>query len=101
MNPFKVLNINRHASNKEIIHAAALGMRDKKHSVKELAQAQKMLLDPVSRACQEFLYFVDLKDTKSRLLQKITENSIHFEGPGKSDSSQLKRLSNFEKDHAH
>ncbi len=101
MNPFTVLNVNRYASNKEIIHAAALGMRNKKHSAKELAQAQKMLLDPVSRACQEFLHFADLKDSKARLFQKITENSIHFEGPGKSDNSQLKRLNNFEQDHEH
>jgi hypothetical protein len=101
MNPFKVLNINKHASSREIIQAAALSMRDKKYSVKEIAQAQKMLLDPVSRACQEFLHFIDLSDTKSGLIQKIKENSEYFDKSGKSDNSQLRRLSIFEKDHGH
>jgi hypothetical protein len=104
MNPFKVLNINRHVLNKEIIQAAALGMREKKYSAREIAQAQKMLLDPVTRACQEFLYFVDLTDAKERLVQRINENQEALEGPEDleiSDGSQLRCLTLFEKNHDH
>ena len=60
MNPFKILNIDRNSSKKEIIHAVALAMREKQYSGIELAKAQKMLLDPVSRTCQEFLHFPDI-----------------------------------------
>ncbi len=100
MNPFKLLNINRHALNKEIIQAAALGMREKKYSAREIAQAQKMLLDPVTRACQEFLYFVDLTDAKERLVQRINENQEALEDHEDleiSDGSQLRCLTLFEK----
>jgi len=103
MNPFKVLNINRHAVNKDIIQAAALGMREKKYSAREIAQAQKMLLDPVTRACQEFLYFVDLTDAKERLVQRIIENQEASEDSKDPedleilDGSQLRCLTLFEK----
>ncbi|HGY11967.1 MAG: hypothetical protein DRH34_08060 [Deltaproteobacteria bacterium] len=97
MNPFAVLSIKKEASNKEIIHAAALGMRSRQYSAKEIAQAQKMLLDPVSRACQEFLHFIDLSDTKERLIQKITEKSEYPDTPETSDCPQLQCLNVFEK----
>jgi hypothetical protein len=99
MNPFKVLNIDRHASNKEIIKAAALGMRDKKHSAKQIAQAQKMLFDPVSRGCQEFLHLIDLTDAKERLLQKIIREAGAVDKPVTSACPQLERLTIFEKNH--
>lgn len=103
MNPFKILNINRHALNKKIIQAAALGMREKKYSAREIAQAQKMLLDPVTRACQEFLYFIDLTDAKKRLVQRIDENLEASEDPENQgnleiqNGSQLRCLTLFEK----
>jgi len=97
MNPFKILNIKRDASNKEIICAAAIAMRDRQYSAKEIAQAQKMLLDPVSRACHEFLHFIDLADTKKNLIQKITEKSKYLCRLEKSDFNQLKYLTIFEK----
>ena len=99
MNPFKVLNINRYASNREIILAVALGMREKKYSVKELAKAQKMLLDPVSRACQEFLHFIDLADAKAKLIREIIEKTEILDNPETSDPPQLKCLTIFEKNH--
>ncbi|RLB92454.1 MAG: hypothetical protein DRH26_06215 [Deltaproteobacteria bacterium] len=97
MNPFKILNIKRDASNKEIICAAAIAMRDRQYSAKEIAQAQKMLLDPVSRACHEFLHFIDLADTKKNLIQKITEKSKYLCRLETSDFNQLKYLTIFEK----
>lgn len=99
MNPFTVLNIERHASNKEIIQAATQGLRDKKYSAKELAQAQKILLDPVSRACQAFLYFPDLDDLKERIFLQIKEETLKHPHP--SDPAQLTCLRLFEKDHEH
>ncbi|WP_457554173.1 hypothetical protein [Desulfobacula sp.] len=101
MNPFEVLSIKKDASKKEIIRAAALCMRSRQYSAKEIAQAQKMLLDPVSRACQEFLYYIDLSDTKERLIQKITEKSDCLEVSETSSCSQLSCLNIFEKNYDH
>lgn len=67
MNPYAVLGIDKDASNRDIITAAALQMRQKKFSAKEIAQAQKLLLEPVSRACQEFLHCIDFNGIKERL----------------------------------
>ena len=64
MNPFNILNIGAGASQKEIIQAVALAMRERKYSAKELADAQKMLLDPASRAAQEFIHCIDLSSSK-------------------------------------
>lgn len=76
-------------------------MREKKYSAKEIAQAQKMLLDPVSRACQEFLYFVDLARTKERLLQQVIESPEGLEDLEISDGAQLKYLTVFDKNYDH
>jgi len=97
MNPFKILSIKKDASSKEIIRAAAMAMRDRQYSAKEIAQAQKLLLDPVSRACHEFLHFIDLSNTKERLIQKINEKSKYLGRPETSDCHQLKYLTIFEK----
>lgn len=76
MNPFNVLDLkNASVSNREIIQAAALGLREKKYSATEVARAQKLLLDPVSRSCQEFLWFIDLTDPKKKVMEKIVEIS--------------------------
>ncbi len=89
MNPFKVLAIGSNASKKEIIQASARAMREKKYSGRELAQAQKMLLDPVSRAAQEFLHCLDIAPLKDRLSIKRPE------GLDRMDITKLSRLSFF------
>ena len=60
MNPYKILNIDHRASKHEIISAAALALRERKYSGREIAEAQKELLDPVSKAAHDFLQFMDL-----------------------------------------
>ncbi len=42
-------------------------MREKKYDVREVAAAQKELIDPISGAAQEFLQFIDLKSLRGRL----------------------------------
>ena len=73
MNPYAVLGIDKDASNKEIIQAAALGMRQRRHDAKTIAQAQKKLLDPVSRACWTFIHFFDFEDAQKRLERELDE----------------------------
>lgn len=74
MNPFKMLNIDPDASKQEIIRAVALGMRERKYSAHELAQAQKLLLDPVSASVQTFLHCIDLDPLKAQVEVKRPDN---------------------------
>lgn len=73
MNSYAVLGIDKDASNKDIIQATALAMRQRRHDARTIAQAQKKLLDPVSRACQAFIYFFDFEDAKKRLGLELDE----------------------------
>ena len=92
MNPFKILNIGAGASKKEIIQAVALAMQQKKYSGRELALAQKMLLDPVSGAAQAFLHCIDIGPLKERLAVKKPA------GLDRPDLSGLSRLSIFDRE---
>lgn len=71
MNPFTILGVTRKASHKEIIQAVGQAMRSRQYSAQTIARAQKMLLDPESRACQAFLHFIDLQDIKNGLMQEM------------------------------
>jgi hypothetical protein len=61
MNPFKIIDVDAGASPKDIIQAVTRAMREKTHPGRELAMAQQLLLDPVTRAAQEILHVLDLK----------------------------------------
>ena len=87
MNPYKILDIDRFSDRKAIMQAAALALRERKFSAREVAMAQKELLDPVSRAAHNFLQFIDL-----RPLRKPAPPH----GCGTPDISSLKRLSIFD-----
>lgn len=67
MNPYKILNVGADATPKEIIQAMGRAMRAKSYSGHTLAQAQKMLLDPITGAAQRFLHCVDLSGVKQSL----------------------------------
>ncbi len=78
-----MLGIGKDASSKEIIQAAAFEMRQRRHDAKTIALAQKMLLDPISRACMEFLYRINFEDARKRLcgeLDKILDDYENTEG---------------------
>ncbi len=61
MNPYKILNIGAEAEKKDVVGAAALALRERRYTAKEIAMAQRALLDPVSSVAHRFLQFVDLK----------------------------------------
>ena len=92
MNPFKILNIGPDASKKEIIQAVARAMREKKIDGWQIAQAQKMLIEPASRATQAFLYCLDVNPIKDRIVVKKPD------GLGRPDISGLSRLSIFDEE---
>ena len=87
MNPYKILNIAAASEKKDIVQAAALALRERRFSAKEIAMAQRELLDPVSGAAHRFLQFVDLDP----FLKAVT-----FERPEAPPLSHLKRLKIFD-----
>lgn len=89
MNPYKILDIDRSADKKAIIQAAALALRERRFSAKEVAIAQKELLDSVSKAAHDFLQFIDLLQLK----RPIPPN-----GSRTPEISKLKRLSIFDEE---
>ena len=86
MNPYKILNIDSGVEKRDIVQAAAHALRDRHHSARKVAMAQRELLDPVSCAAHQFLHFVDLQP----FMKTVTLE--HPEAPRLSD---LKRLSIF------
>ena len=54
MNPHDLLEVPRGAGKAEILKAAAKALRERKHSAKDIAIAQKALLDPVKAAAEQF-----------------------------------------------
>ena len=90
MNPYKILNVDADVTQKEIIQAVTRAMREKKYTGRELAQAQKMLLDPISAAAQEFLHCVNW----SALRQPLARMDA-FES-NREDISGLTHLSIFD-----
>ncbi|MGX9728269.1 MAG: hypothetical protein ACTFAK_13425 [Candidatus Electronema sp. VV] len=60
MNPFKILNIGPEAEAQEVMRAAALALREKRHSAREIAEARQLLMDPALRPVLAFLHCNDL-----------------------------------------
>ncbi|EFK10295.1 conserved hypothetical protein [delta proteobacterium NaphS2] len=89
MNPYKILNIDGGIEKRDIVQAAALALRERHYSAKEVAMAQRELLDPASSAAHRFLHFVDLDP----FLKAVT-----FERSEAPRLSGLKRLEVFDED---
>jgi len=79
VNPYRVLKIDREASKREIISAAALAMRERKFTGREIAEAQRELLDPVSRAAHDFMQFIDPGSRQESLLRPAQRKHVGAE----------------------
>ncbi len=89
MNPYRILEVDRGADKKQVILAASAALRKRRFSAKEVALAQKELLDPASRSVHDFLHFVDMEFADVGLSPKKA-----FHRP----SVDLQRLSVFDED---
>ena len=78
MNPFKVLALDRGATNQEIIQAGARAMRDRHYSAKEIALAQRALMNPISKATHEFLHFIEISPLQDSLKKRLQEKIDQF-----------------------
>jgi hypothetical protein len=61
MNPFRVLKIPHEATQQEIMQAVPLALQRKEFTTREIADAQKELMNPRSRKVAEFIYLLDSK----------------------------------------
>ena len=77
MNPFKILQIDNTATQQDIIRATAQAMRDKVYPVKDIATAQKALMNPISKAAYEFLNFINIESLQEQInIKKLNKNEI-------------------------
>ena len=67
MNPYKILDMEKGATKRDIIEAAARAMREKKYTGRDIASAQKALINPISKAAHEFIHFIEVKILQERL----------------------------------
>lgn len=61
MDPFIILNVAEGADKARILRQVTQALRDKRHDVKTIAEAQKELFDPLTRAVAEFRYRIDIR----------------------------------------
>ena len=66
-NPFEILKITKNASKAEIIKHVAQAMQKGTYDLKTIAEAQKELLNPVTREAAEFVHILELEDQLSNL----------------------------------
>lgn len=88
LNPFLVLAVRPEATQQEILLAVVQALRKRKYSAKEIADAQKELMDPHLRKAAEFIYVMDFPPG-SLELQAWTFPEV--------DSDELDALSCFDK----
>lgn len=67
MNPYHILKVKPGADQKEVLQAAALALRERRFTAKEVAMAQRELLDPVARAFHLFMRTSHLKVSQKPL----------------------------------
>ncbi len=89
MNPYKILNIEPKTDKKGVIQAAAAALRVRRFSAREIALAQKELLDPSTRSVHDFIQFLDVEGFD---VQAPSQEAL------KPLSSNLKRLCVFDEE---
>lgn len=59
--PFMILSVDKTATKQQILSRAAAAMRERRYDIKQIAEAQKELFDPVLRGAAEFSHFIDTR----------------------------------------
>jgi hypothetical protein len=62
IDPFALLSVGKTATKREILARVAVALRERHHDAKLIAQAQKELFNPVSRAAAEFTHVIDTSE---------------------------------------
>ncbi len=78
-NPFEILKVSKNTSKAEIIKHVAVAMREGAYDLKTIAEAQKELLNPVTRAAAEFVHVLELDDQLLAFAQEPDEQAASLE----------------------
>jgi hypothetical protein len=62
IDPFALLSVDKTATKREILVKVTVALRERHHDAKFIAEAQKELFNPVSRAAAEFTHIVDTSE---------------------------------------
>lgn len=62
IDPFSLLSVDKTATKQEILSRVADVVRERHHDAKLIAEAQKELFNPVSRAAAEFTHVIDISE---------------------------------------
>jgi hypothetical protein len=62
IDPFALLSVDKTATKQEILARVAVALRERHHDAKFIAEAQKELFNPVSRAAAEFTHIIDTSE---------------------------------------
>jgi hypothetical protein len=57
--PFTLLCVDKTAAKREILSRVAIALRERRQDARLIAEAQKELFNPVSRAAAEFTHIID------------------------------------------
>jgi len=76
MNPYKILNIEKNTLKQEIIQAAGRAMRERIYSGKDIATAQKKLMDEISEAAEAFISFIDVEPFLEACIAELNTENI-------------------------
>jgi len=60
MDPFVILDLVEDADKARILKQVTQALRDQRYAAKTIAEAQKELFDPLTRALAEFRYRIDI-----------------------------------------
>ena len=61
MDPFVILDLEEGAGKAQILKQVTRALRNKRYDAKTIAEAQKELFDPLTRALAEFRYRIDIR----------------------------------------
>ena len=61
MNPYVVLAIKHDATPHDIVQAAAMALRKREYTAREIADARKQLMNPEARMILDFVHHVDVE----------------------------------------
>lgn len=86
-NPFTLLSVDKTASKKEILQQVTVAMRSRQYDAKQIAEAQKLLFNSVTRAAEEFKHFLDIE--RCVAASHPTETAV-------ADASDLELLDTFD-----
>ncbi|MEW5801344.1 MAG: hypothetical protein AB1847_04485 [bacterium] len=80
MNPYRVLKIPKDATRQEIMQAVPLALQRKEFTAREIADAQKELMNPCTRKIAEFVYFLDSQTWTQEIQSEVKRSQDEIQG---------------------